>query len=196
MDRRTYLGGFAGASLACLSGCLDPDRFGGGPTVQAPATAPVDESLDVRVSGVDGEAVWVEARTRDGAGHAWSSRGLFVPEGGRIELQDARPVRGTYDERDGMGLFWSMVPEAFDRELYDDDQRTQSVRLRVVAADGDPAVADGDLAVADGDLAVTDGNLAVTDGNDCEPYEDDEEPNVARDSGVLSTPGCCWARSA
>jgi dienelactone hydrolase len=150
MNRRTFLQALAGAAIPCLAGCVDLDRAGGGPTVHAPERVPVDESLDASVDGVDGDApVWVEARARDGGGHGWSSRALFEPEGGRVVLREARPVRGTYDDPDGMGLFWSMVPEAFDREVYDDDQRTQSVRLRVVR-DGNAALA-GDAGSAGGD---------------------------------------------
>lgn len=141
MRRRNYLEALAGAGLLATAGCVEFVRdLGTGTTIDAPRAAMVDERLDVVVTDVDAEGpVWVEARTEDGAGHAWFGRSLFEPDDGRIELRDARPVQGTYEDPDGMGLFWSMQPADLDREFYATDQRTQAVTLRVLPDERDPS---------------------------------------------------------
>jgi nucleolar protein 56 len=143
MRRREYLGAVAAGCLASLTGCVD--RLRGSrdeaATIHAPATAAVDERFAVVVTGLDTDGpVWVEAHTRDGAESVWFGRTLFEPDEGRIDLQTARPIRGTYDTADGMGLWWSMQPDDLDRVVYDSDQRVQSVRLRVVPDDPDGSV--------------------------------------------------------
>jgi nucleolar protein 56 len=140
MRRRSYLRTIGGGCLASLAGCVDRLRGPRGETatIHAPGTTTVDERFDVAVTGLaDDGPVWVEAHTEDGAGEAWFGRGLFEPDRGRVDLRTARPVRGTYDVSDGMGLYWSMQPDDPDRVVYDRDQRYQSVRLRVVPDDPD-----------------------------------------------------------
>jgi len=138
MDRRRYLGALSGAGLGALAGCVDFVGLGDGedgqaPTIHAPATASVTASLDVDVTGLGVDsAVWIEAHTEDGSGNAWFGRGLFEPTDGRVLLREASPLRGTYDEPSGMGLFWSMQPADPGRRRYDADHRSQSVTLRVV----------------------------------------------------------------
>ncbi len=133
MRRRSYLEAVAGTAAVSLPGCVDAVGNRRGPTtISAPETVPVTERLDVAVDGLDTDAVWVEAHAEDGSGAQWTGRSLFEPTDGRVRLRNARPVRGTYETRAGMGLFWSMQPDDLGRRRYDADQRTQSVTLRVV----------------------------------------------------------------
>jgi dienelactone hydrolase len=146
MDRRRALATLAGTGTGALAGCLEFDGLGdrsrNDPTIHAPATASVTEPLDVLVTGLDVEPpVWVEASTEDGSGTRWFGRGLFGPTEGRVDLRDATPVQGTYDEPGRMGLFWSMQPEDLGRERYDSDHLTQSVTLRVVPDEREETVA-------------------------------------------------------
>jgi dienelactone hydrolase len=146
MDRRRVLAALAGVGSGGLAGCVGFDGLGdvsrNDPTVHAPAAASVTESLDVAVTGLGGDSpVWVEASTDDGSGSRWFGRGLFEPAAGRVDLRDAAPVRGTYDDPGRMGLFWSMQPEDLSRDRYDSDHRTQSVTLRVVPDERETAVA-------------------------------------------------------
>lgn len=159
MRRRHALRTIAGAGLAAVAGCPDLVGTPGGNavTIDAPATAMVDERIGIEVTGLDADTpVWIEARTEDGSGHPWFGRSLFEPTDGRVDLREARPVQGTYDRADGMGLFWSMQPENLDRLGYVGDQRTQSVTLRVLPDDpGAAPLAERDVArhLADPDSA-------------------------------------------
>jgi dienelactone hydrolase len=68
--------------------------------VVSPSSALVDQSIDVRVTGVPrGRKVTLEATTRDAFGKRWRSR--LVYRSGRS---------GVVDTRMKMGLFWSMAP--------------------------------------------------------------------------------------
>jgi nucleolar protein 56 len=132
MNRRSYLGTVAGTGVASLAGCVDAvGDWRGSSAVRVPESASVTERLNVVVEGVDTERVWVEAHAEDGAGAGWTGRALFETEGGRVDLRTARPMRGTYETPAGMGPFWSMQPDDLRRQVYDTDQRSQSVRLRV-----------------------------------------------------------------
>lgn len=142
MHRRQYLASVAGSAVATLTGCAGVGEWfpGGTPAIDAPSSAMVDEPLAVTVPEPTSAEVWVEARTRDGAGRSWFSRVEFETDDGRIRVPDARPTRGTYDEPSGMGLFWSMQPDAINVHRYDPGQRVQTVDLRVLpeATDADP----------------------------------------------------------
>ncbi|MFB7657463.1 MULTISPECIES: acyl-CoA thioesterase/BAAT N-terminal domain-containing protein [unclassified Streptomyces] len=75
-------------------------------------TALADEPLRIRVGGLHpGEQVAVTSRAVDREGLSWSAQARFTADGnGMVELTRQKPVSGTYDRVDGMGLFWSMRP--------------------------------------------------------------------------------------
>lgn len=140
MYRRQYLKSVAGSAVAALAGCAGLGEMvsGGHRTIRAPASAMVDELLDITIAKPDStDVVWVEARTEDGARHTWFSRVSFDTDDGRIRLSDASPTRGTYSDATRMGVFWSMQPESLDVQRYESDQATQSVELRVLPEDTD-----------------------------------------------------------
>ena len=141
MRRRNCLRTLAGAGLLGTAGCVGVVRdLRAGATIDVPQAAMVDERSGVVVTDVDAEEpVWVEARTGDGAGHAWFGRSLFEPADGRIELRDARPVQGTCEEPDRMKLLWSMQPADPDQGFCATDQRTQAVTLSVLPDERDPS---------------------------------------------------------
>ncbi|KAB1188852.1 MULTISPECIES: acyl-CoA thioester hydrolase/BAAT C-terminal domain-containing protein [Haloferax] len=132
--RRGYLKAVVGGGISSLAGCVDSvgESSGNTATIHVPQRTLVDTRLDISVTDVPSEtAVWVEAHTEDGAGKRWFSRSLFEPTNGRIDLQSADPIQGTYRESDGMGLFWSLQPDDLKTRSYDTNQQTQSVQLRV-----------------------------------------------------------------
>jgi nucleolar protein 56 len=139
MRRRSLLATLASGSLAPLAGCLDAlTRASATPDLRAPATAAVDDRLDLGVTDARSrDRLVVEATTEDAGGHGWRSRATFDPAGETLALADVTPVEGTYDAADGMGLCWSMRPDDPTRPVYDDDQRTQSLTLRVRAVASD-----------------------------------------------------------
>jgi dienelactone hydrolase len=159
MNRRSYLGTVAGTGVASLAGCVDAvGDWRGSTTVRVPESASVTERLTIVVEEVETERLWVEAHTEDGTGAGWTGRALFETQGGRVDLRTARPVRGTYETPAGMGPFWSMQPDDLRRQVYDTDQRSQSVTLRV-RPEHDAEV----VATATVDRHVADPSCAETD---------------------------------
>src|SRR5579859_3509574 len=78
--------------------------------VVAPLDALVDEPLTIRLCGLQpGQSVKLRARARDTGEHAWASSASFVADSkGEVDLATQRPVAGSYQRVDPMGLFWSM----------------------------------------------------------------------------------------
>lgn len=134
------MGLIAGSAVATLTGCAGVRELvtGGHQPIDAPASAMVDVPLEITVPEPESaDSVWVEARTEDGGGRSWFSRVEFETDDGSIRLPDTRPNRGTYAKPAGMGLFWSMQPDAIDVYRYDADQRVQTVNLRVLPEETD-----------------------------------------------------------
>jgi dienelactone hydrolase len=77
-----------------------------------PAIAKIDEPLTIRLSGVEpGQPVSFRATTCDQAGQLLASSAVFVagPEG-CIDLGNCKPLLGSYDWVDAMGLIFTMKP--------------------------------------------------------------------------------------
>ncbi|MGV9232385.1 acyl-CoA thioesterase/bile acid-CoA:amino acid N-acyltransferase family protein [Streptomyces nigra] len=76
------------------------------------STGFVDEPVRLRVTGLHpDERVTVTSRAVDRDGRAWSGRARYTADGdGVVDLSRRRPASGTFQETDGMGLFWSMRP--------------------------------------------------------------------------------------
>jgi dienelactone hydrolase len=75
-----------------------------------PDSALVDKVVNIRLSGFSpGDLVTVRAKTRFSAGSIGESWASFVADdNGQIDLSTQKPIAGTYDDIDVMGLFWSM----------------------------------------------------------------------------------------
>ncbi|WP_199439280.1 acyl-CoA thioesterase/bile acid-CoA:amino acid N-acyltransferase family protein [Umezawaea beigongshangensis] len=78
----------------------------------APRNAPLDRTLDVRLTGLPPDAAVVVRATADDAfGRSLLSEGVFrSDERGVVDLTRHAPVRGSWSGVDASGLFWSMVP--------------------------------------------------------------------------------------
>ena len=87
-----------------------------------PETSKVDEPVTIKISGLlKNERVLIRALSNDyycintsifdvGNKAEWESYAVFVAdESGTIDLENAKPVEGTYKEADKMGLFYSMT---------------------------------------------------------------------------------------
>lgn len=77
-----------------------------------PRVTRCDERVGVTVSGLSPNRRFVvRATTSDATGQRWQSEATFYADGdGMADLRSARPVAGTYERPDPMGLFWSMRP--------------------------------------------------------------------------------------
>src|SRR5215471_1052993 len=76
----------------------------------APARVLLDERFSVRLSGFEpGSQVTVRARMPDDAGRTWQSSATFAADAsGAVDVDAQRPISGSYDSADTMGLIWSM----------------------------------------------------------------------------------------
>ncbi|MDO6449859.1 acyl-CoA thioester hydrolase/BAAT C-terminal domain-containing protein [Oceanobacillus profundus] len=75
-----------------------------------PQIALVDEPLQIRLSGCNPkQTVKIQARSTDGNRNPFESYGFFqTDEQGVIDLSKQKPISGTYEAIDSMGLLWSM----------------------------------------------------------------------------------------
>ena len=117
LDRRTVLGLAAGTGAA-LAGCVD---LGADPALEVPDSARIDEPVGVVATGLPADTeVRVDASTTNPrTGEEWTASATVRTDAdGRVDLRDATPVDGAYESRDGMGLFWSMQPDAPSQEAW------------------------------------------------------------------------------
>lgn len=93
------------------TGCTEDPGNRAAIEVDAP-TALADQAVHLRITGLTpGEEVTVNSQTVDGQGKQWHGQVTFRADAhGLIALDTARPNAGTYQNPDGMGLFWSMTP--------------------------------------------------------------------------------------
>lgn len=77
-------------------------------------SALADQAIDIRVTGLSaGEQVTVRAQATDAKKGTWqSSAGYTASQDGTVDLAKVAPKSGSYQGKDGMGLFWSMTPVA------------------------------------------------------------------------------------
>ena len=81
------------------------------PTIEInPTSALFDEIVSINLSGFPpGDHVTVRANMRISAGSKYESWATFVVnDNGEVDLGMQKPIDGTYDVNDVMGLFWSM----------------------------------------------------------------------------------------
>lgn len=62
------------------------------------------------------QLIELRAAAEDGEGKMWTSQAFFeADDRGLVDVSAQRPLKGSsYEETDGMGLFWSMEPESKD----------------------------------------------------------------------------------
>ena len=73
-----------------------------------------DQAIDIRVTGLSaGEQVTVSAQATDAKKGTWRSSAVYTAsQDGTVDLAKVAPKSGSYQGKDGMGLFWSMTPVA------------------------------------------------------------------------------------
>ena len=82
--------------------------------VVAPAQPLLDDRLSISVSGLPpNQLITIKAKSKAQDQLWWRSEAVFsTGVQGTIDLSTQAPVSGSYRGADGMGLFWSMNPEA------------------------------------------------------------------------------------
>ena len=114
---------------------------GGQPVIHvSPPEALIDEPLEISVSGLDpGQSVLLRAVASSQLG-TWVSSARFVADaGGRVDLTEDAPLTGSYEGADGMGLFWSAVPDTAAAPATTGPPNAQTVRL-IAEAEGSVTV--------------------------------------------------------
>ncbi|MFJ9871036.1 acyl-CoA thioesterase/BAAT N-terminal domain-containing protein [Streptomyces sp. NPDC101165] len=83
--------------------------------VDAPI-ALADQAVHLKINGLEPhDEITVGSSATAYDGKVWHGRATFTADDrGRVDLSTTRPVSGTYNTVDGMGLFWSMRPPAGD----------------------------------------------------------------------------------
>lgn len=78
----------------------------------------IDTTMEIKITNLPvDKRVKIKAEMRDNLGTNWESFAEYIAiVEGEVDLATAKPVSGTYDTVDVMGLFWSMVPKV-DNEL-------------------------------------------------------------------------------
>ena len=73
-----------------------------------------DQAIDIRVSELSaGEQVTVSAQATDVKKGTWRASAVYTAgQDGTVDLAKTAPKSGSYQGKDGMGLFWSMTPVA------------------------------------------------------------------------------------
>jgi len=76
-----------------------------------PRRALLDEPVQLTLSGFPAHSrVTIAASAQDDEGSLWTSQAVFTTdEDGFLDLSTQRPLAGSYDDVDAMGLFWSMT---------------------------------------------------------------------------------------
>ena len=78
-----------------------------------------NEELELIIKGLDATKTYkIKSEMKDDAQRTWSAWGLFSPdEEGKIDLNKARPIKGSYNEVKRNGLLWSMELKNNDPNL-------------------------------------------------------------------------------
>jgi pimeloyl-ACP methyl ester carboxylesterase len=106
----------------------------------------MDDRLNISVSGLPpNQLITVKAKSKAQDRLWWRSEAVFNsgPKG-TIDLSTEAPIRGTYRRVDGMGLFWSMKPDADtksgDHAFFALTEWFQPVVTEIDAIDGSQAL--------------------------------------------------------
>jgi dienelactone hydrolase len=105
-------------SVALLTGGLAAcgGAPGGSAVIQVSEPgALADQAIDIRVSNLPaGQPVTVSAQATDANKGTWRSFAVYTAgQDGTVDLATVAPKSGSYQGKDGMGLFWSLRPVGF-----------------------------------------------------------------------------------
>lgn len=77
-----------------------------------PPQAQIDQKIDIQLRQLaPQQEVTITATTQDDNGTTWQATATFqANEKGTIQVARQRPLKGTYQQSDSMGLIWSMHP--------------------------------------------------------------------------------------
>ncbi|GCE29993.1 acyl-CoA thioesterase [Dictyobacter alpinus] len=100
-----------------------------------PQRALVDEPLSMRLAGLQPrQTVTVRTRTQDGSLKTWEAFATFIAdEQGTVDVSTQKPVAGTYDTIDPLGLLWSMSCTDAKRPIFFTKTKPTSLLITLTA---------------------------------------------------------------
>lgn len=102
--------------LGAATGCMSEPTFPNRASIEVDKPkALFDEAVRMKITGLPSwQTVYVTATT-EGPRSLWRSKATFQADGrGVIDVAESRPLAGSYEKADAMGLFWSMNAEKPD----------------------------------------------------------------------------------
>jgi len=162
-----------------------------------PAKALVDETLGIRVSGLDPHAAVTLRLCNAGLdGVVFASEAMFeADDNGTVDLAKQAPVSGDYDGVDPMGLFWSRRPlggeEAAAYSPLSSDPMT--VTLTATTPGSEVLVASIERSFASDGVQTCDVRFNGLVGKLCEPKNGGNHPAVLVVGG--SSGGLNWSQT-
>ena len=108
----------------------------------------VDEIVSIRLLGFEtNQLITVRARMKDDLGKQWESYATFKADGhGVVDVNSQKPLSGTYDGVDPMGLFWSMAMDPNEKKISIFMKRTLTPIIVTLTAEVDgKTIASGNL---------------------------------------------------
>ncbi|XBO86872.1 acyl-CoA thioesterase/BAAT N-terminal domain-containing protein [Bacillus licheniformis] len=80
------------------------------PVLYIPAVSKWDEKINLKISGLQPfDIIEIIVTAKDEADTEWRSHAVFQANRlGEVDPAAAAPIKGTYQSKDQMGLFWSM----------------------------------------------------------------------------------------
>ena len=95
----------------------------------------LDQDIAIELQGLAPfQKIKLQAEMTDEKGAVWSSWATFQADGeGRVLVSKQEPLDGTYDEADGMGLFWSMTHPSNLPSYYKNSEDAVKVELTLLA---------------------------------------------------------------
>lgn len=106
----------------------------------SPMDSYIDEDVQIIVAGCTAkEEVTIQATTYDEQNKRFCSHATFVAsKEGCVDVSSQKPIKGTYHEVDGSGLFWSMIHAESKRDDYYEKSSADKVTINLsVIVNGD-----------------------------------------------------------
>jgi dienelactone hydrolase len=104
-----------------------------------PTTGRIDERVHIRLTGLQPhQQVTLHSQQSDESGKQWQAHAQFQADTtGIVDLDTQKPLTGTYDSPDSMGLFWSMTldtAESFVTHFQKSTLSPISIKLDAISA--------------------------------------------------------------
>ncbi|PAV28603.1 hypothetical protein CIL05_15000 [Virgibacillus profundi] len=100
-----------------------------------PENALVDEMIRIQLTGcIPNKAVTIYAEMNDEANRTFTSYAVFeADDNGTVDISNQKPLTGSYDGVDGMGLFWSMELKNSKKKVFFTKMDSTPMKVKLTA---------------------------------------------------------------